>query len=219
MSGITGSIPTTTENESFQLLKEKEGWRVFLDWKAEKLKKEKEKKIAALLSEADELKKSNKLSGAAQKYEEVLTLNGDMVEAQEALKETKLEIQTVKGKQAYLNQVVLYDLHAKYYETYLDDQVPGVTFKIKNTGERTLKEVEVTVYFKNHEGTVIAEEDYHPVLVSEYSFGRDNSPLKPNYIWEMERGKFYKAEKVPSEWKEGAASANITNIEFSEELP
>ncbi len=211
----SGEVPTTTKNEEFHLVKEKDGWKVFLDWKSKKAKKEKEEKISSLLLDAKKLRKSKKLSGAIKKYEEVLSLNGEMVEAQKAIKETKQEIQDIKKKQEYLNKISLYDLKAKYYETYLEKKVPGVEFKIKNKGNRTLKEVEVTVYFKDVKGTVIAEKQYHPVLVTKYSYGR-NKPLKPNYIWQQEQGKFYKADSVPNEWKEGAISANITNIEFSE---
>lgn len=212
----TGEVPTTTKNEEFHLLKEKDGWKVFLDWKAKKAAKEKEEKIHALLSDAKQLRESKKLSGAIQKYKEVLALNGEMVEAQNAIKETKQEMQDIKEKQEYLNKVKLYDLRAKYYETYLEKNVPGVEFKIKNEGDRTLSEVQVTVYFKDANGIIIAEKQYHPVLVTKYSFGGDNKPLKPNYIWQQERGHFYKADSVPTEWKEGFVSANITNIEFSE---
>lgn len=212
----TGEVPTTTKNEEFNLLKEEDGWKVFLDWKTKKAAKEKEQRISSLLSDAKQLRESKKLSGAIQKYEEVLSLNGQMVEAQEAIKETKQEIQDIKGKQEYLSKVSLYGLKAKYYETYLEKKVPGVEFKIKNKGDRTLKEVQVTVYFKDAKGTIISEKQYHPVLVTKYSYGRDNKPLKPNYIWQQERGKFYKADSVPTEWKEGAITANITNIEFSE---
>ncbi len=211
-----GDVPTTTKNEEFHLIKEKDGWKVFLDWKAKKAAKEKQEKIAALLTDAKKLRESKKLSGAIQKYEEVLAINGEMVEAKKAIEETKQEIQEIQEKKKYLSNVVLYDLKAKYYETYLEKKVPGVEFKLKNKGDRTLKEVEVTVYFKDANGTVIAEKQYHPVLVTKYSFGRNNKPLKPNYIWQMERGKFYKADSVPSEWKQGSVSANITNIEFAE---
>jgi len=118
-------------------------------------------------------------------------------------------------KQSYISKVKLYSFEAKYYSTYLDGRVPGVEFKLKNEGDRTLTEVEVTVYFKDASGNVIAEEDYHPVLVSEYSF-TNGKPLKPNYIWQLEAGKFYQAKSVPSEWQEGNAVAKITNIEFQE---
>jgi len=212
----SGDVPLTTRKETFQLVKEKEGWKVFLDWKTEKIKKEKQAKIQSLLTEAGKLKESKKLYGALEKYEQALELDSEMVEAKEGIIETKKEIQAFEEKQAYIGNVVLYDLKARYYTSYLDEKVPGVEFKLKNKGNRTLKEVEVTVYFKDATGTIIAEKTYHPVLVSEYSFSGDNKPLKPNYIWQLERGNFYKADSVPTEWKEGAVSAKITNIEFAD---
>jgi len=211
-----GEVPLTTKEETFKLVKEKDGWKVSLDWKTEKIKKERQAKIQTLLAEAEELKKSKKLHGAVEKYEQVLKLDSEMVDAKEGLEETKKEIKSFKEKQAYVKNVVLYDLKAKYHKTYLEERVPGVEFKLKNKGNRTLNEVEVTVYFKDAKGTIIAEEDYHPVLVTKYSFSGNNKPLKPNYVWQMEMNHFYKAESVPTEWKEGAVSAKITNIEFAE---
>jgi hypothetical protein len=73
--------------------------------------------------------------------------------------------------------------------------------------------VEVTVYFKDVNDAIIFEEDFLPVLVSDYSFN-DNKPLKPNYVWSIGRGKYYPVEEVPSEWKYGSVSAKITDIEF-----
>ena len=166
------------------------------------------------MAEAKELRESRKLEGAIQKYEKVLELDSEMVDAKEGIGEVNAEIKQLEDKQAYIDNVVLYDLQSRYYDTYLEKKVPGVEFKIKNKGDRTLKEVEVTVYFKDPSGTIIAEKTYHPVLVTKYSFSGDNKPLKPNYIWQMESGKLYKADSVPSEWKEGSVSAKITNIEF-----
>lgn len=121
----------------------------------------------------------------------------------------------MRKKQAYIDKsIVLYDLKAGYHNTHLDGRVPGVEFKLKNTGDRTLGLVEVTVYFKDSKGNIIAEEDYHPVPVTKYSM--ENKPLKPNYIWQMESGHFYKASSVPSEWEEGEVSAKIKDVEFEE---
>jgi hypothetical protein len=118
---------------------------------------------------------------------------------------------------AYIaDNLELYDVSAKYMNAALDGKVPGVLFKIRNNGEQSLDRVEVTIYFKDASGRIIAEEDYHPVLVSEYSFSGDNKPLKPGYVWQMERGKFYSAKKVPDEWAEGQIDAAITNIKFAE---
>ncbi len=227
-------FPTTTKKEHFNLVKEKGEWKVFLDWKGQKEAREQENElrekqavIETMLLNAKVLRASMDFTGAIQKYEEALEagremgdaingiLTGEMVDAEHAIREIKLEMRTIKEKQAYFSKVVLYDVKAKYYETLLKGRLPGVEFKIKNKGGRTLKEVEVTVYFKDAQGRVIAEEDYHPVLNTSLALlSRDNKPLKPNYIWQMERGKFYKADSVPSEWKEGRVSAKITNIEF-----
>lgn len=210
----SGKVPLTTKKETFNLRKESDGWKVFLDWKSKKEKEEKQITISNLITEAKKLRQSRNLESAIQKYEKVLELDSEMVDAQEGIDEVKTEIKKLEEKQAYIENVVLYDLQSKYYETYLEKKVPGVKFKIRNKGDRSLKEVEVTVYFKDTSGKIIAEKSYYPVLITKYSFGGDNKPLKPNYIWQMESSKFYKADSVPSEWKEGSVSAKITNIEF-----
>lgn len=202
-------IPVTNTTQLFDLINGPEGWKVFFDW-------ETKKKINEAMSQAKQLEKEKKIYAAKDKYQEVLELNSKMVEATEKIEELNKEIKSFKEKQAYIKNVVLYDLKAKYYKTYLEDRLPGVKFKLKNKGNRTLKKVEVTIYFKDANGIIITEKTYCPVLVTEYSFGSDNKPLKPNYIWQLEREKFYKADSVPSEWKEGAVSAKITNIEFAE---
>ena len=116
---------------------------------------------------------------------------------------------------AYIKQNLrLYDLRAKRYDSVLDGNVPGVDFKIQNNGNRTLNKVTVRVVFYDAAGNPISEEEYNPVIVSEYSIG-DNAPLRPHYIWQQELGSFYEAKNVPSEWAEGKASATIADIEFA----
>ncbi len=145
---------------------------------------------------------------------------GQAVETQQngqvhATREKKQEDVKAKAKAAYIRRhLVLYDVQAKYKDSLLDGKVAGVLFKLRNNGDRSLDEVKVTVYFKDAGGAVIHEEDYYPVLVSDFSVG-DNTPLKPGYIWQMESGKFYEAKSVPSEWQEGAVQAKITDVQFS----
>jgi len=113
----------------------------------------------------------------------------------------------------------VYELEAKYFDSMLDGRVPGVTFKVKNNGNRTLNKVAVRVVFYDASGAAIAEEQYYPVLVSEYSFGAANTPLRPNYIAQQDRGQFWTAESVPTEWETGKATATITEIEFGPDEP
>lgn len=206
-----GEVPTTTKNEEYHLLKENEGWKVFLDWKAQKAAKEKEQKIAALLADAKELRKSKKLQGAVKKYEEVLTLNSEMVEAKDSLKKTNQEIISYEEKQAYIKNVILKDFKVSEGKKYgFGDPVPGVFGTIVNKGDKSLKRVEITVYFLDKNGTVIGEKDFNPVLVSEYSFGDDNKPLKPNYVKDFG---YSVEDSAPSSWSK-KAKARITDIEF-----
>lgn len=121
------------------------------------------------------------------------------------------------AKAAYIDEhLELYDVSAEFKDSMFDGTVPAVIFKIRNGGERSLDKVEVTVYFKDGHGNVIAEEDYSPVLVTRYSVSGGNKPLRPGYIWQMEQGKFYAAKQVPSEWKEGSIDASITDIRFTQ---
>ncbi len=125
------------------------------------------------------------------------------------------ETEAVKEKAAYIHDhVVLYDVETRYMDSILDGKVPGVLFKLRNNGDRQLDMVKVTVYFKDATGAVIFEENFTPVLVSDFSIG-DSKPLKPGYVWQMESGKFYSAKSVPSEWKEGSVDAKVTDIRFA----
>ncbi|MBS0503801.1 MAG: hypothetical protein JSS55_08380 [Proteobacteria bacterium] len=118
---------------------------------------------------------------------------------------------------AYIQQNLrLYGLETKYFDSILDGRIPGVDFKIKNNGNRTLNRIKVKVVFQDAQGKPIAEEEYNPVWVVESSYSSDNNtPLRPNYIWQNEKDHFYNAKSVPSEWAEGKATATITDIEFA----
>lgn len=107
----------------------------------------------------------------------------------------------------------LYDFTSKCYDTF-DGHVPGVELKIKNNGDRTLTGVTVKVVFYDNNDKPIAEQEYYPFTSGD--FGSNNGPLKPNYIWQQDRGMFYQAKNVPTEWKEGRATASISEIEFAD---
>lgn len=118
-------------------------------------------------------------------------------------------------EQEYINNFLkLYDFEARYYDSYLEENIPGCTFKIKNKGNKTVTDIEVTVYFKDKNGNTIAEEKYNPVLDVSLS---DYKELKPNYTWQQEEDKFYAAKTVSKDdWVEGKAEAKITAIKFKD---
>lgn len=112
--------------------------------------------------------------------------------------------------------VEVYDLKAGYHRTALGRTVPGVEFKLRNRNTASALQVAVTVYFQDRHGQTISEETYYPVRSDGAGF-LNTAPLKPGYLWQLERGKFFLAEAVPSEWQRGAVSAEITRLRFAGE--
>ena len=82
--------------------------------------------------------------------------------------------------------------------------------ELKNTGNRTVKRIDLTIYFLDKSGNAIAEKEYSPIFQTEYSFGGNNSsPLKPNHA----RKFGYKADDAPSDWAR-KVTVKVTKIEL-----
>jgi tetratricopeptide (TPR) repeat protein len=206
-------VPTVTEKETFHLVLEDSEWRMFLDWETQAREAAQRFEIQRLLADAKSQKEDGDPQKAIEAYSRVLELDSTSVAAQSGMQEATREIQSLRDKQDYLRNIELYDFDARYFEAILDGQTPGVTFKLRNNGNRALSEVKVTVFFRDRNNKVIYEDNYYPVNSSSWS-SDSNKPLKPGYIWQMERGKFYTAKSVPDEWQEGNAVARIVDIEF-----
>jgi len=191
-------IPMSTITQSFDLIKETDGWKVFFDW-------ETKKKVDETMSQAKQLEKEKKLYAAKEKYQEVLELDSKVVEASEKIKELEKEIKSFKEKQAYIDKVEIRNVHIG--KSILDEA--GVFGEVKNLGDRTLKEVEITIYCLDKNGKTIFEKTYRPVLVSEYSLFGDNKPLKPKYSKKFG----VKLDDAPSDWAR-KVKVKVTDIEF-----
>jgi hypothetical protein len=85
----------------------------------------------------------------------------------------------------------------------------GVFGEIKNTGDRMLKEVEITIYCLGRDGKPVFEKTYYPVLVTDMSFGDERKPLKPGYS----RTFGVKMDDAPSEWTR-KVDVKVTSVKF-----
>jgi len=85
----------------------------------------------------------------------------------------------------------------------------GVWGEVKNSGDRTLKKVEITIYCLGPDGKPVFEKTYTPVLVSAMSFGDSNQPLKPGYSRQFG----VKMDDAPSEWTK-KVDVKVTSVEF-----
>lgn len=85
----------------------------------------------------------------------------------------------------------------------------GLTeIQVKNNGEKTVKEFEITVYFQDEEGKDIAEDS---VRIGEYTIG---NPIKPNYSWKQEEDRYYTFDNLTSEVNPARHIIKVTDIEF-----
>ena len=197
-----GDVPLTTINQSFELIRESDGWRVFLGWE-----------YKSVFLEARDLKREGKLRDALKKYARAVELKPDSEEAKEGLRETEKEIKDFREKQAYIRKVELRNFRVARGSRFgFGEPEPGVFGKIVNTGDRTLEKVVITVFFLGKEGKPIAEHDYHPVLVTKLSFGGDNTPLKPGYIRDFG---YIVGDYAPSDWS-GKVTGQVSDIEFQD---
>jgi len=110
---------------------------------------------------------------------------------------------------SYKKNIKIYSVEAKYTESLLKGKVPGLSFKIKNIGNKTVDSLKVTVKFLDAASQAISEEAFYPLSSS--------SPLKSGFIWRQKRGRFFAAESVPSEWAVGKVKLEISNIEVSDD--
>jgi hypothetical protein len=87
---------------------------------------------------------------------------------------------------------------------------PGLFATLTNKGNRTLKEVEVTVYFYNGKGAIVSEKKLYPVSVSKYRPGRDNDPLNSK---KSKKIGYLVREFAPPSWA-GKVQMRVTGIKF-----
>ena len=141
--------------------------------------------------------------------ERVKPIGGPDVEAdrQPPVNEQPSETE-LAAKRAYAKKIVLRDIHVG--ESILGEQ--GVFGEIKNAGDRTLSEVEITVYCLDAEGQPVSEDTFHPVQEDASSWStRSYMPLRPNYAQTFG----YKV-KSTSDWS-GRVRVEVTDIAFAGE--
>jgi hypothetical protein len=107
---------------------------------------------------------------------------------------------------AYVNNISVSNVAV---QTILDHST--LSGELKNNGNRTLDEVEITVFFLDKEDNPVAEKTYSPVHVSQSNFTMEsNSPLKPQYSKKFE----CQTDEAPSDWAE-QVTIKIRRVKFA----
>lgn len=183
----------------------------------ERAKKQAEReKVAALKAEAEKLLRSDSFEEALVKYRALSEIPSGLDAAEQGIEATTKAMEKLSAEMSYIDKIEITEFQARRIDTNREKDIPAVRISLKNNGDRSLDKVKVIVYFQDKNGNTIYEEDFHPVFVTKYSFSGNDKPLKPGYIKEMERDKFYTLDTALSAWAEGKAIAKVTEIKFSD---
>jgi hypothetical protein len=124
-------------------------------------------------------------------------------------KSNTTQSETNQPKTSYYEKIIIRNIKA--YESPITGTV--VDGEVKNTGDKTLKKVELTIYFLDINGNAVSETKYNPVNFYEgvWVGDRTTEPLKANYSTRL----YAYDLSPPSDWA-GKVDIKITNIEFME---
>jgi hypothetical protein len=143
----------------------------------------------------------------APRSERTMPFGGGVESSGQRPKDGELSQVDLATKRAYAEKVVLRDIHVG--ESVLGEQ--GVFGEIKNVGDRTLSEVEITVYCLDAQGQPISENTFHPVHEGASGWStRSYMPLRPHYA----QGFGYKVEST-SDWS-GRVRVEVTDLAFAD---
>lgn len=110
------------------------------------------------------------------------------------------------------NSLVLKSAKVEEFDTYYNTKEWGLTdVKIKNNGDKSIKQVTVTVYFKDEGGNTIGENNIN-IGISDYY--NTVSALKPNYEWASEKDHYYELKNLTENINPTRNEIKITNITF-----
>ena len=113
----------------------------------------------------------------------------------------------------YAQYLEIYDFEATRINTFLDENVAAVRFKVRNDGDRTVTRLRVTAYFRDADNRVISEDSF--TVVSSLAIGTDTlRTMHPGYIFQMPSGRYFTSSRVPDEWDVGNAVLQVSTIEL-----
>jgi len=195
-----GQIPMTDNEWVYQLVKEPEGWKVYLGW-------ESEAKVRDLLLAAGKLAQDRKLYEAKAKYQEVLQQDPGNAEAQSRMAELDERIAQYEQGLAYLSNLAISSLRVM-------DSVggsKGIFMEIKNNGDRSLSVIELTMDFLDAGGNAAGSQSFVLVDDSRRKYDEAYAALLPG----GSRRFGVSAKDAPAGWS-GKVNVRVSKVQFGE---
>ncbi|MCP9020106.1 MULTISPECIES: hypothetical protein [Bacillus amyloliquefaciens group] len=172
------------------------------------------KASSSLTKDYEQLKKENK-----KQSEQINRLKEDLKKAKTSqesndTKDTDTPIAPVKKNLNYKNKLDIYFIASKFTDA-TEGEMPGVFLQIKNNGDKTITFLEITVYFKDESGSIIAKDKIYPINFMNGEMYQDFD-LKPGEEWQLPKNDFIKEKNVPDTWVDGNATYEVTDIKLEE---
>lgn len=200
-----------------RLLFEEGRWYIYYDFETIET-------IAEFLRQADRLIDSRSveaLTDAREKYSAALALNPDLDRAREGLEAAETRLALVYDAQQYIAlNMELADFTAKDFSSADNPwPIPGVTFKIRNNGDRDLSKIWVEVTFYGGSGREVSSEMFDPLNdLRPKGYGQ---VLKAGETWEFPSSEYYGSVSTSTVWQQnwepGQARVTIVDVEFTDE--
>jgi hypothetical protein len=197
------NMPTTTRTELYDLVKDKDGWRIYMGWADVD-------KITKLTQEARDLDYHKKYAEVKSKYYEILVLSSRNEEALKRMRQIDKDIAERKKELDYFPYVEV--RHLKIEKSSPSKII--VSGELKNKGDKSLKFVQVTTYGLDKNGNNVFEDKAFPaILFTDDASLRDfqgNKLLKANYSNPFS---YHLNTTPPSDWT-GKVKVEVTDLEF-----
>lgn len=116
---------------------------------------------------------------------------------------------TSTEKQDYINNsFVLENAVVEEFTSYSGKEWGLTKIQVKNNGEKTVTEFQITVYFQNEDGKDIAEDSFwiDDVIIK--------TPIKQNYSWKQEKDRYYTFDNLTSEVNPAKHTIKVTDLKF-----
>lgn len=199
------------------LLPEEGRWYIYYDFETLEAALELVRQGNILLASND----PEYVTEAREKYAAALAISPDLEKARAGTENAEIKLATLYDKAVYIkNHLELKDFEAKDYRAEnADAALPGVRFKISNTGDKTLAQVWIQVTFLDASGREVSREKFDP-LNDFWSKGQERI-LRPGETWRFDEKAYYRSDITSAswqnDWQAGQARAEIVDVVFAKE--
>lgn len=207
------------KQEVFHDLRYDEGrWYIYFNLESKEKEAQLVRKGNSLMASA----KLGDLSDARERFAEALALNPQSQAAQTGLALSEAKINLMETKLGYIREKLeLFDFAAITAANNKNETAkPGVTFKLRNNGNKALSRVWVRVTFFSAKGKIVSREVFE-VLDFAGANGKKGL-LLPGEVWEFAETGFYTSVLNGADWHEnwqpGSAKAEVRDISFADEI-